>query len=70
MAIAAMAKTSPAEFLREVRREVAKVTWPTRKETTVSTIMVFVMVTMAALFFLAVDQILGFGIRLILGIGG
>ncbi|MDG5495586.1 preprotein translocase subunit SecE [Niveispirillum sp. BGYR6] len=65
-----MAKTNPAEFLREVRREVAKVSWPTRKETTVSTIMVFVMVIMASIFFLAVDQIIGFGIRLILGIGG
>ncbi|WP_029011722.1 preprotein translocase subunit SecE [Niveispirillum irakense] len=65
-----MAKTSPAEFLREVRREVAKVSWPTRKETTVSTIMVFVMVIMASIFFLGVDQIIGFGIRLILGIGG
>ncbi len=70
MANADMAKTNPAEFLREVRREVAKVTWPTRKETLVSTGMVFVMVTLAAIFFLAVDQILGFGIRLILGIGG
>ncbi len=65
-----MAKTSPAEFMREVRREVSKVTWPTRKETTVSTAMVFVMVTLAALFFLLVDQIISFGIRLILGIGG
>lgn len=69
MASAAMAKTNPAEFLREVRREVAKVTWPTRKETTVSTAMVFVMVIMASLFFLTVDQILQFGIRLILGMG-
>ncbi|MQP64011.1 preprotein translocase subunit SecE [Niveispirillum sp. SYP-B3756] len=65
-----MAKTNPAEFLREVRREVAKVTWPTRKETTVSTIMVFVMVILASVFFLGVDQIIGLGIRLILGIGG
>lgn len=70
MANAAMAKTNPAEFLREVRREVAKVSWPTRKETTVSTLMVFVMVILASLFFLTVDQIIGFGIRLILGIGG
>ncbi|MFV3129772.1 preprotein translocase subunit SecE [Niveispirillum sp. KHB5.9] len=70
MANANMAKTNPAEFLREVRREVAKVTWPTRKETLVSTGMVFVMVILASIFFLTVDQILGFGIRLILGIGG
>ncbi|MFM2045204.1 MAG: putative Preprotein translocase SecE subunit [Pseudomonadota bacterium] len=70
MAEAAMAKTSPAEFIREVKREVAKVTWPTRKETTVSTVMVFIMVVVAALFFLLVDQVIAFGIRLVLGIGG
>ncbi|MFC7334200.1 preprotein translocase subunit SecE [Rhodocista pekingensis] len=65
-----MAKTSPAEFMREVRREVAKVTWPTRKETTVSTVMVFVMVILAAIFFLLADQFISFAIRLVLGIGG
>ncbi|WP_119677613.1 preprotein translocase subunit SecE [Indioceanicola profundi] len=65
-----MAKTSPAEFMREVRREVTKVTWPTRKETTVSTAMVFIMVALASVFFLLVDQIVGFGIRMVLGIGG
>jgi len=65
-----MAKTSPAEFVREVRREVSKVTWPTRRETTVSTAMVFVMVILASLFFLLTDQVISFVIRLILGIGG
>ncbi|WP_114395896.1 preprotein translocase subunit SecE [Oleisolibacter albus] len=65
-----MAKTSPAEFMREVRREVAKVTWPTRKETLVSTAMVFLMVALASIFFLLADQIIAFAIRLILGIGG
>jgi len=65
-----MAKTSPAEFMREVKREVAKVTWPTRKETAVSTAMVFVMVFLAAVFFLLVDQVISFAIRLVLGIGG
>ena len=65
-----MAKTSPAEFVQQVRRETKKVTWPTRKETTVSTIMVFVMATLAALFFFAVDQILAWGVQLIFGIGG
>ncbi len=70
MAPAAMAKTSPAEFMREVRREVAKVTWPTRKETLVSTAMVFLMVALASIFFLLADQIIAFAIRLILGIGG
>ena len=65
-----MAKPSPAEFMREVKREVSKVTWPTRKETMISTAMVFVMVILAAVFFLLIDQIISFGIRLILGIGG
>ncbi|MBP2297237.1 preprotein translocase subunit SecE [Azospirillum rugosum] len=60
---------NPAEFAREVRREVAKVTWPTRKETGVTTAMVFVMVVVAALFFLVVDQVLAFSVRTILGLG-
>ena len=65
-----MAKTSPGQFIREVRQETSKVTWPTRKETIVSTIMVFIMVFLAALFFFVVDQILAFGIGEILGLGG
>ena len=65
-----MAKTNPLEFAREVRREVGKVTWPSRKETLVSTGMVFVMVVLASVFFLVVDQVIGFVIRLVLGIGG
>jgi len=64
-----MANKNPAEFAREVRREVAKVTWPTRKETTVTTGMVFVMVIVASMFFLAADQILALGVRTILGLG-
>ena len=47
-----MAKISPFKFLQEVRAEAQKVTWPTRKETTVTTIMVFVMVVVASIFFL------------------
>jgi preprotein translocase subunit SecE len=65
-----MAKTSPLQFFRQVRQEAAKVTWPTRKETTVSTIMVFVMVVLAALFFFLVDQALSFLVRQILVLGG
>ncbi len=61
---------NPGQFIREVRREMSKVTWPTRKETTVTTIMVFVMVFLAAMFFFAVDQILSSGVRIILGLGG
>jgi len=64
-----MAKTSPLEFMRQVRQEANKVTWPTRKETIVTTIMVFVMVFICAVFFLVVDRILSWGVSLILGIG-
>ncbi|MDD9906410.1 MAG: preprotein translocase subunit SecE [Rhodospirillaceae bacterium] len=65
-----MAKTNPAVFMRQVRQEVSKVTWPTRKETGITTVMVFVMVTLAAIFFLIVDQIISFGVQQILGLGG
>ncbi|MDP6014381.1 MAG: preprotein translocase subunit SecE [Alphaproteobacteria bacterium] len=65
-----MAKTSPAEFVRQVRQEVSRVTWPTRKEVAVTTIMVFIMVTVLSIFFLLVDQVLSFGVRQILGLGG
>jgi preprotein translocase subunit SecE len=65
-----MAKTNPMEFVQQVRREVAKVTWPTRKETMVSTVMVFVFVFVAATFFFLVDQLLASAVRLVLGIGG
>ena len=65
-----MAKTNPAVFMRQVRQEVSKVTWPTRKETAVTTAMIFVMVTLAAIFFLIVDQIISVGVQQILGLGG
>ncbi|MEC8777031.1 MAG: preprotein translocase subunit SecE [Pseudomonadota bacterium] len=64
-----MAKTNPAQFMREVRQEVSKVTWPSRKETGVTTAMVFVMSVVAALFFFFTDKIIGWVIQLILGIG-
>lgn len=62
-----MAKTSPAEFVRQVRQEVSKVTWPTRKETMITTIMVFIMASVMAVFFLGVDQVLSYLIKFILG---
>jgi preprotein translocase subunit SecE len=65
----AMAKVSPFKFMQEVRAEAQKVTWPTRKETTVTTIMVFVMVFIACIFFLAADQIMRIAVSFILGIG-
>ena len=64
-----MAKTTPTEFYRQVRQEVSRVTWPTRKETTVTTITVFVMVFLSALFFFVIDQLLSQTVRLVLGIG-
>ena len=62
-----MAKVSPFKFMQEVRAEGQKVTWPTRKETTVTTIMVFVMVVVASLFFLAADQIMRTAVSFLLG---
>jgi preprotein translocase subunit SecE len=64
-----MAKTSPFEFLQQVRAEASKVTWPTRKETTITTAMVFVMVVVTSLFFLLVDQVIRWAVSLVLGLG-
>ena len=65
-----MAKLSPFKFLQEVRSETDKVTWPTRRETAITTIMVFVMVTITAILFLVADQVIRIAITFILGIGG
>jgi preprotein translocase subunit SecE len=65
-----MAKTNPGQFVREVRQEAKKVTWPTRKETGVTTAMVLGMTVLASLFLFLVDQILSVGIRALLGLGG
>ena len=61
---------NPGEFIRQVRQEAAKVTWPTRKETGITTVMVFIMVAIASVFFLVVDLILQFGVGQILDLGG
>ena len=58
---------APAQFVREVRAEVAKVTWPTRKETLVTTGLVFAMAALAAIFFFIVDQVSGLGVRVLFG---
>ncbi len=65
-----MAKINPGQFIREVRQETSKVTWPTRKETTVTTIMVFVFVAIMSVFFLVVDQVASWLVRLVIGLGG
>ena len=64
-----MAKTSPVDFFQQVRQEVSRVTWPSRKETGVTTAMVFVMVFIAAAFFFVVDQVLSYGVRVLFGLG-
>ena len=64
-----MAKINAAEFVQQVRQECSRVTWPTRKETLVTTAMVFVMVFIAAAFFFIVDQVLSWGVRALFGLG-
>ncbi|UUL82874.1 preprotein translocase subunit SecE [Sphingomonas qomolangmaensis] len=51
-----MAKTTPIEFMRQVRAETAKVVWPTRKETVMTAVMVVIMTSLLAIFFLGVDS--------------
>jgi preprotein translocase subunit SecE len=62
-------RTNPFTFLQQVRAEAAKVVWPSRRETMISTVMVLVFVVLASLFFLAADQIMSFGVSYLLGIG-
>ena len=59
----------PVKFLGDVRREVARVTWPSRKETAITTALVFGMVILASVFFLVVDQVMGLGVRALFGAG-
>jgi len=62
-----MAKTNPIEFIEQVKSETSKVTWPTRKETMVTTVMVMIMVLFASLFFLGADTVLSWIVGLVLG---
>lgn len=64
-----MSKSGPIEFFRQVRTELKKITWPTRNETTVSTIAVFIMVAIAATFLFFADQIIAWVLSLVLSIG-
>lgn len=61
---------SPFKFLQEVREETNKVTWPTRKETMITTAMVFVMVAVASVFFLVADQVIRLAVTFVLGLAG
>jgi len=64
-----MAKTNPFIFMQQVRDEVSKVAWPSRNETGITTLMVVAMAFLAALFFLLADQVMGWGVSLVLGLG-
>jgi preprotein translocase subunit SecE len=59
---------NPFKFLQEVRAEASKVTWPTRRETMITTVMVFIMVAVSSVFFLAADQVIRLVVTSILGI--
>ena len=62
-------RTSPLVFLQQVRQEVSKVTWPSRRETLITTAMVFVMVVLSAIFFFVVDQAINVVVKFLLGFG-
>jgi preprotein translocase subunit SecE len=57
----------PAKFVREVRSEVTKVTWPSRKETMITTGLVFAMAALTAIFFFVVDEVIGLSVRALFG---
>ncbi len=62
-------RTNPLTFLQQVRAETAKVVWPSRRETMISTVMVLAMAILASIFFLVVDAVLNFGVTFLLGVG-
>ena len=64
-----MAKVSPAQFVRQVRQEINRISWASRRETGTATLTVFIMTTIAALFFLLVDWVLSNGVQFVLGLG-
>jgi preprotein translocase subunit SecE len=64
-----MARLNPVQFVQEVRQEVSKVTWPTRKEVWITTLAVLVMVTLASIFFMLADQLMGYIVSFILSLG-
>ena len=64
-----MAKTSPAQFVRQVRQEITRIAWANRRETGLATITVFAMSTVAAIFFLLIDAILSNVVQFLLNFG-
>ena len=64
-----MAKTNPAQFVRQVRQEINRITWASRRETLYASLSVFVMVLLASLFFFLVDLLLSNVVQFLLGLG-
>lgn len=67
---ASMARTNPIQYIQQVRAEVSKVVWPTRREVLLTTVMVFILAALTALFFSLVDLTIQFGLRSVLGMFG
>ena len=65
-----MARTTPAQFISQVRAEIGKVVWPTRREVALTSLMVFLLAVIAALFFSLVDLTIRFGLTSVLGLFG
>lgn len=65
-----MAKTSPIEFVRQVRQETAKIVWPTRRETVMTAVMVLIMTSLLGIFFIAVDSVFDLIVNFLLSLAG
>jgi len=65
-----MAKTNPAQFVRQVRQEINRITWATKRETMIASMSVFVMALIASVFFFLVDLLLSNIVQILLGFGG
>ena len=65
-----MAKTNPAQFVRQVRQEINRITWATKRETMIASLTVFVMALIASVFFFLVDLLLSNVVQILLGFGG
>ncbi|MCZ7677157.1 MAG: preprotein translocase subunit SecE [Roseovarius sp.] len=65
-----MAKTNPFQFIQQTRSEISKVVWPNRREVLLTTVMVFIMATLTAIFFALVDLLIRTGLQGVLGLFG
>lgn len=65
-----MARTNPLQFIQQTRAEVSKIVWPTRREVVLTTVMVFIMATLTAMFFALVDILIRNGLQAVLNVFG